>query len=340
MNINPKALLVKVLSTPDDENALKQVAAHRKDVLHYLESAEADETLDLLDREPKPAWVARVFETLAGPVTVPDEEKAIIDALFSATKGREQELGMIFRTVLLPSLPVDLLRFDYWFHGVSVIDDKLHSYLINRPVVKAALSDENLENPKDPIHSRVMDFVFDQVKHGLTPLTLFYAIESVSGLIEEAIFNRELSEDAEFRLIYEASSLSAQPHPLSAEALLEEIEERCNCARVVAQGLLIWLIEVARYKPLLFRWFASSPLKNGVSLSFTGQSNRNLYERWEARSHILQYYERLPFDVHHQKKVIPLIEEIKASNAHFNDNDSIRYSYRLGREMLRGWGKK
>ena len=221
------------------------------------------------------------------------------------------------------------------------MDNEIYHYLINRPVVEASLSVENLPDPQAPIHRIVEAFVFDLVIRGLTPLTLFYAIESISGLLEEAIFFGDLSEEAEVKLIYEAGALSAQPHPLTEVALLEEIEERCNCTQEVARGLLIWLIEVARCKPHLFRWFASSPLNNGVSLFYTGENNHNLAERWKADSRISKYYERLHFDVHDQKNVIPLIKQIEANDASFNDNDGIRSSHKLGQEMLlSGWGKK
>ncbi len=292
MNINPKALLTEALSTNNNEDALQQVASHREAILNYLESAEADETLDLPN--PESAWVARVFEALAGPVTVSDEEQAIIDALFSATKGREQELGMIFRTMLLNTLPPALLLFDYWFHGISVIDDKLRRYLLKSPVVQAALSDDARQHSDDPTYRTAADhFVLALASHGLTPLTLFYAIESISGLIEEAIFYSELPEDADFRLQYETDHFTVEPSPLNAEALLEEIEERCDCDGAMARLLLIWTIQIVRYKPFLFRWFKATPLRHGVSLSFTGESERDLNKRWGSDSPLITVGEQL-----------------------------------------------
>src|SRR5262245_9093814 len=106
-----------------------------------------------------PAWIARVFEALAGPEDIPEREKAITEAIEKLHEEEDAEIGRAFADALVPTLPKEFRDWDVWFERVQ--------YLRNTTVVQYG-----------------MPFAAGLVAYGLTPATFFEAAHGIQLLTD------------------------------------------------------------------------------------------------------------------------------------------------------------
>lgn len=282
--LDPKRLLEDALRQPYDAGSLNVLRENAEAILHYLEETSEEEKFDLSLEEIDEQRIGQIYETLVLSAELPPEEQATMKALFEASEREEYRIGEAFEALLndLPKMFRDLER---WFESVPAVDPDIQDYLLDSPVAEAIA----------PELARQL------AGKGMTPLTFVYAIEAVSALIETAIYSGELKEEYE-RLVIGKGSEILIPEPLTIDEVLEAIAVQAKCNLETSQLLLYWFIEVARYKPFLFSWFAADTLAKGVSLRLLEENEDDLQQRWLVDSAWFREAKELPRKVPHTEE--------------------------------------
>jgi DNA-directed RNA polymerase specialized sigma24 family protein len=270
--IPPYDLLERVLKSPGNEELLGQVRERADEVLAALENSEF---LGLSEGEMQsvdPLWVAEVYEAMAAPTPREEENFEAADALFRANQYEEASIGAAFRETLLADLPEYLCHIEKWLSPLAPqVDEKEWRELMAEPSVQAGL----------PCTERL-------VPYGVTPLTVFYATEAVSSLLDRLMRYEMINADASVGLEMNRVEVDGRDSELlSVDALVDEIQDVSECSGVVAQALYSWSVLAAQYKPFLFSGFRASPQGEGVSLARTEEVYDDLYQRWGLRNAML-----------------------------------------------------
>lgn len=264
--IPPHDLLERVLKSPGNKELLAQVREQAADVLSALENSESFGLSEDEVRNLDPLWVAEVYEAMAA--AAPSQEGAnfeAAEALFLANQDEEASIGVAFRDTLLVGLPDTLRHIERWFPASTPrVDEDERRELMEEPSVRAG-----------------MPYSGPLVIYGVTPLTVFYATEAVSSLIDRLMRYEVIHPDTSVTLDMNRVVVGGRTHDeMSVCALVNEIRDVSECSEAVAGGLYSWSIQTAQYKPFLFRGFHASPLGEGVSLTSTKEVHDNLYQRW------------------------------------------------------------
>ena len=262
--IDVQALLVNVLTSPNNRKLLDEVRQHAEEILQHLDQVESLADWEKHVSTGDPAWLAEVLSAIAGDAELSPEDARVLDAVFAVNVRSESAVGYAFKEGLLPGLPEDLADLGHRLQRIPEIDMNDRKHLLETPAVQAGM----------PPAASLVPF-------GVTPLTVFYATEAVSGLSQRIVRREKLSDDT--ALIFDPSqspSATALGYVVSNDLILIEIEHMAECTRPVARILYPWLVEVAQFKPFVFRQFAASPCERAVSLSPTSADDMDLYVRW------------------------------------------------------------
>jgi RNA polymerase sigma factor (sigma-70 family) len=255
-------LLEELLVSPGNRQLLAEVRARATEVLDALEHLEFSETLEKQMREGGPeysAWIAEVYETIAGEEEPSSEDLATMEALFQANEEQKISIGYAFKEALMPDLPGYLQNFQYWFKSLPEVTEDEKKDLCNDPVVQAG-----------------MPYAEQLTWYGLTPLTIFYSTEAVSGLITRLMHHRVIGPDP----VVIGLARTTQDVPLQ-QMVFHEMAGMAECSERAAHSLFLWFIDVASYKPFLFRSFEARPEGHGTfSLTPRPNVDSNLYTRW------------------------------------------------------------
>lgn len=260
--------LSRVLTAPNPEEHIDEMRERMPEVLDYLDQLEEVNAKEAIGIEPEnldPTRLAWLYGVFGGESGLSEEEQAEVEVCFYATAGEEHAVGEAYYT-LLEGLPSRLTDLEAWFRSVPHVSKSHQDNLRNTPAVRAAPPEiQNL------------------VVHGITPLTLYRAADTVPGLIKRARRYDMLPADAPITITIDDGTLSAEPKPPSGEAYVAEAAQRCKCSAETAFQLLAWNIEVAERKPLLFEGLEAEPAAGGgVRLQATEEAPANLHERWGA----------------------------------------------------------
>ncbi len=256
-------LMEQVLSSPGDKTLLAEVRARAGEIFEHLDREESLEDWKWRTFEADPAWLAAVLEALAGDQAPPKEDAPILEALFQAGAARESGIGYAFKEGLLAGLPKHLTNLAHWFRQVPLIDPVDQANLLRTPAVEAArLASEAL------------------VPHGVTPLTVFYATEAVSGLAGRLRRLGAIAEDESFVLDPSGTQPVTQDGSVTNDTVLREIRFVAECSPPAASVLYPWLVAAAQFKPFVFRGYEAGPLKTAVRLNRVKDDQPELYVRW------------------------------------------------------------
>lgn len=259
-----RLLLETVLASPGNKELLDEVRARATEIIEHL-----DEMGSLADWEQPvfknhPEWVAEVLAAIAGEDELSTEDEETIEALFEANASDESAVGYAFKEGLLQGLPEHLADLGGWLKSVPPISKDEWEELLQTPAVQAAL----------PPAERLAPF-------GVSPLTVFYATEAISGLTER-LAARHLGF-LHTPIILDPSALPARARfgfVLPSDAVLREIQQMAECSRALADVLYPWLTAVAQFKPFVFRHFQASPVETAVRLTRIPTEHHDLYVRW------------------------------------------------------------
>jgi len=267
--IPPHDLLERVIKSPGNEELLGQVRERAEEVLAVLENSESFGLSEEEMRSIDPLWVAEVYEAMAAAAPRGDENSYAAEALFNANQEEEASIGTAFRETLLADLPEYLLHIERWFpQSAPRVDEQERRELIEEPSVQAG-----------------MPCTAPLVPYGVTPLTVFYATEAVSSLLDRLMRYEMIRADVPVALEINRVEVEGRDSDLlNVELLVDEIERVTECDGGVARGLYSWSVQAAQYKPFLFGGFRASPRGEGVCLARTEDIYDNLFQRWGLRN--------------------------------------------------------
>ncbi len=327
-----KALLTRAFRKTNAEEMLVQIVAQKTEILDFLDTPDAESFFYTLQSSSEPEWVARIIDALMVPADLPIAEQAIVEALHDAAEDEEREIGRAFSTLLLPHLPIDKLRFAYYFVNVPRADPQHVAYLMAEPVVQAALTAEPEHSRKRFMIDLVGKFVNDLVRHGITPLTILYAMKAISSMVNAA-FNHD-SECKERGLSLDViGEHIVVSEPLSAQLLLQAIETRCHIDRSAAHCLLAWIVAISRSKPFLF--FGLKCQKSKTGITFTLDHDKALdgddpFKKWVLTE------ENEPVELTFKIKDLQMkdLMDNASGNPALSADDEIEITHNLGRAAL------
>lgn len=261
------------------------------------------------------------------------------------------EIGLAFRTVLLPSLPAHLLVFHRRFWDTPKISKEHYLELIDSPDVAAALAPDSclpvdhIALHPSPSHGasplRTKDqiltaFVNELTWIGITPSVFAKALEFISNNIRTYVDSDMLRSGKGVTLaIRKSSDKMVDFHSL---LLLGMLSAHCNISTLKASRLLDWAINIARWKPYLFPKLKAEPGIKGISLFMTTQqepgSSSDLQIRWRVDAEKKQTYAKSNYRHADTKDIKEILDTIKSSDKSLNHEDFLGLTFEVGRNRL------
>jgi RNA polymerase sigma factor (sigma-70 family) len=258
--LSAPALFKLALMSPGNKDLLSKLTAHASEILAGLETFGCP----ISEREIEniaPTWIAEVYEAIFRGTAQPDASKA--EAFISAHHREDEAIGAAFRETLLADLP-PALREPSEFHSLRPIARGESGELRNSPDVKAAVPE-----------------VLPWIEYGITPLTVFYATEAVSGLLSRLLRRGFLHEGGIILGDKEAVFVDDEKKTFKLDdSNVEEIAQMAECNHDIAKALYSWLLKVAPYKTWLFAGFRAEPRGTAVKLTPSPETFESVYQRW------------------------------------------------------------
>jgi len=277
MNLSPKALLVQLLTSPQNSTLLDESRRRAREIISFLETVESEDELPIDLEQLDPAWVAEVYEALSDDDVLSPEEQTQASALEHATESEEERIGRAFKNDLLAHLPAKLRSFHHF-----------------RELDRPELTPADWKDLRESTTVRAAGSEAEPLlQYGLTPLTVFLATEAVARLSERLLRHGLIPAQEPITFVRPNHHIDVRPALLKSDALMTRITDLTGCEPLTAHCLLSWLLDVALYKPYLFRWFKVSPILEGVRLDQIGDDYTELDERWGLLSEFVAVGERL-----------------------------------------------
>jgi RNA polymerase sigma factor (sigma-70 family) len=258
-------LLKTVLQSPNDGSLLQDLGLHAEEILQALELTD-DPTIEQSLDNLSPEWVASVYQALFEALAVKDlEAELAASEAWEAHEGEDMTIGRAFRETLLADLTDDL-RFPPEFGSLPQIDENERVRLGRAPDVVGGKPESEW-----------------WLRYGIRPVTVFYALEAVSGLLNRYVRRGRLSETP---VVLGDESLvvigNDQKSYAVSNLLREEISCRADCSLEIASALYSWMLQVGQRKSWLFAGFEAEPGPGGSTLRLTCTKERfeKIYQRW------------------------------------------------------------
>ncbi|ETX05777.1 MAG: hypothetical protein ETSY2_21005 [Candidatus Entotheonella gemina] len=256
----------EVIKSPGNRELLREVQERSGEVVDYFDHAGfAQETgQHILNKHPE--WIAEIYGAIAGEEEPSPEELATIEALNRANQEQEIAIGHAFSEALMSNLTDDLKAFRPWIDDLRQVEEDERRELYSSPVVRAG----------QPYAERL-------ALYGMTPLTVFYATEAVSGLLDRFMRYNVLASDSVVFIDaeYKISKDQLNTH-VPDDVILQEVAHVSECSEYAAHVLLPWMFEVTRIKRFLFGGFEAKPVDQATRL-IRAPSIDNLFERWNLK---------------------------------------------------------
>lgn len=257
-------VLKMALGSPNDRQLLKNISVHAEEILQALELTDAPTIEQGFDSLP-PDWVADVYQTLFEAVAIKDVEAELLAAeAWEAHEGEDIAIGRAFRETLLADLTDDL-RYPAQVGSLPKIDE--------RELVRLGRAPDVMEGKPESEW---------WLMHGIRPVTVFYATEAVSGLLNRYVRRGRLpapvilGDDSLVKIGDETKSFTL------SSLLKEEISSRAECSPEIASALYWWMLQVAQRKSWLFAGFEAEPEPGGLTLRLkcSAEQFEEIYQRW------------------------------------------------------------
>lgn len=267
MSATPKpnhmeVLFTKALRSQGDRSLLREIERNADQILVAMElSVEfgpTEEELKCID----PSWLAEIYYALSGV----REDIVPGETAFWATADREESIGLAFKNALIPGLSERLKHFETGLRAVPRVASDEIEYLLSTPAASAARP--------------VSEYLAER---GLTPLSIFHAIDGVSYLLERLAEQDLIGRGGDIVLDEEMVRVDEKESDvLNLGLVIDEIGQVAACEEETAREVYKWLIQVAQYKPFLFPGFRSQPSRGGKGVHLTGThlSFEDLFQRW------------------------------------------------------------
>ena len=272
-------LLRRAIVSPGNQDLLREVGRKADEILDYLKEFDFPGELRKVAVAADPQWLAELYCALATPDEVSEEDLVTIAELSDGSTEDEKSIGRAFVT-LMSDLPVHLQNLARYLHGLKEFKDDEFTDLQESPVVQAG-----------------RPFSDGMVLYGMTPLTIYYASEGISMLIDRLMRHHVLQPDLPViidptnqtdRLMNStAVDYSARTQRVGHQMIMLEIVSAAKCSEAAAPKLFDWLIAVARVKPYLFDGFKADPVNNNaVRITRELEFGRDVHKRWSVTKKI------------------------------------------------------
>lgn len=254
-------LVQRALSRDPSDDILDAVEERASEVLTYLEETVQD---DPTAPQPEPAFLRRLAQGLS---TGFDLESVATDDFLTATDRGERDIGEAFYHLLSDTLPEALRDFEQVFASVEP------------PNLPAQYVRQYRNGASFQAAPKTMGVL---ARYNLSPLKVFYALDSVYDLIDRMQWEGALPEDAVPQIRRQEGELRASPEPFSISTLRAEIQAVCECEPAVAQALLTWMVQVAERRPYLIPHLRAKGVPGGgIQLFPSDRANADLATQWE-----------------------------------------------------------
>ncbi len=337
--------LIPLLRTTPATDILKMAGANRDTFLKFLMTRDAQDILDDLQQKHGREWQAQFVEAISGPDSITEDEIVFLE---------KYDLGLAFRTVLLPSLPAHLLVFYRRLWRLPRISFQNRKALLREPDVEAARFPDSCipsessfvpdawQTPRsqqlnDVNEQNISQFVEELIWLDITPITILEAIETVTKCIQLKLNKQKLKPEPSNTPRSVSLVFKKDLHNLTDDTSLELVQQlviECQLNRQIAALLLDWLINIARWKPHLFRLLEAHPTEHGVKLYYTGKDNPDLFDRWRRNATKYETHDPHRPEFKASSNIKDLLHNVKQADRSFNQEDSLGLTYALGRERL------
>ncbi len=264
-------LLRDALLSPGNNDLLKMIHTRASEILATLDDSNSPGIEEAEIAAINPVWIAEVYEAIsegAGNALQPSEEHPdVVAALVALGEKDESAVGSAFRETLIADLPPFLSNFDEWFGAVPRIAEDEMKDALNTPAVRSGAPES---------HKLVL--------YGITPMTVFYTTEAMSGFVERLMRKGVVNSDRIFVRDSQLFAMNESGEELDlTERVIDEVVRFADCPSQTAILLVKWLLQVASYKPYLFSGFRFERKSNTQhSLVRTSETIENLYQRWSV----------------------------------------------------------
>jgi RNA polymerase sigma factor (sigma-70 family) len=265
-------LLRTALQSPRKKELLNKVQEHATEILEALD-ASGSPSPELNIEELPAEWVADVYQAIFKGAGADLQSEVALAEATEAHEAEDTAIGRAFRETLLADLGPEL-RYPAEIRSLPVISEGEQKRLGRAPDVRSGMPESGL-----------------WLKHGVRPLTVFFATKSISGLLRRYIRRGVLSGtplvlgDETFLI----ATGDGKQVSLS-KVLREEMARRAECSLEIAGALYPWLVQVAQYKSWLFAGFKSQPQVGGrtILLVPSEEEFESSFQRWGLTSYMAE----------------------------------------------------
>lgn len=265
VNMTALELLQKTIA--GDRQSLDQLAQHSREVFAFLEdhdyvlSPEENHALEV-----QPELIAEIYDALAGNAKLEEQDEAMLRTTLEIRDSDGTTVGKLFKNSLLRDLPSELVDWNSWFSGLSVISKESLIHLGQRPDVKAA----------SPVSKQI-------AKYGITPLAVSAATQALRAVARRLAEGGRLRRENSLILALDPDQARQLENAVPPKELTIEISALAGLQYDVAHALLRWLYELASVRAFLFEGFECRPEVDYLRLNWN-DGPLSLKEQWSAVS--------------------------------------------------------
>lgn len=165
---------------------------------------------------------------------------------------------------------------DTLMHGLHSYLRDMHKYFHALRPIGLDAREELYRKNKEEIDAG-MPYSGDLLLYGMTPLTIFYASEAVTGLIERflqyGVLNKELPSLSRTGNTFVGGTSGMH------SIIMREIVRTAECNFESASKILEWCIDILPYKPCFFRGLYAVSTEDKILL-YQMNGNTTLRYRW------------------------------------------------------------
>lgn len=263
--VNPEALLMEALvSSADGKTIVPLIRRHAPEIISFLESDKATAFFEKHFQKLDGDRIAMLYETLGLEGGLDPEDRELCESFLVASRAEEKQIGIAFRDLLLPALPIKGTDFDRLFLGAEPISED------RRLIIEKEVSVVN-----GGAQARAL------AKFGITPVIVLEACEGISNLAQRYCKAHSVSVGKFVILDNSGKDTSRYKDPvLPRSESIREVMLMTELADKQAEMLFGWISLVGQYIPRLFSGFDAALWGDQLRLHRTDETSANLFEVW------------------------------------------------------------
>lgn len=197
------------------------------------------------------------------------EEKKRREDMYNSVLNDKVKAATVFTNDLMASLPNHLKNFHQWLSPMSLASEDLKKYVY--------IDDERkIFEAGKPYSEALLDY-------GLTPVDLFGLIHDLDALLCRAIERGLVSKEGIWvdpSVRYFLNEELQKAATIEAGRVISDSDFSLNYTRGLP--LLVWILEVLKYKPLLFPSFRVEMENDMLRLVYDTSVSEDFEVRWKV----------------------------------------------------------